>query len=178
MECLLPSRFVELRKFRAVPDHQEVFADASTDQSIIIEINEYQSSVTDEKAAKYFLDDLAEVNEAKTNVLLQTAPLSPKEMPHIPRSNETAMSYAIGEQKVAKHRESVAASNTVHIYLANIRLRKFTADILIMFNVPVAFSDQSSSAGLSLVNSETNKQVIGTLLGSFKINSTDIFQKG
>jgi hypothetical protein len=34
----LPDRFGDVSDFRPVPDHQEVLADASTDQSIIIEI--------------------------------------------------------------------------------------------------------------------------------------------
>jgi hypothetical protein len=33
-----PSRFADVSDFRPVPDHQEVFSDASTDQSFIVEI--------------------------------------------------------------------------------------------------------------------------------------------
>lgn len=33
-----PSRFVDVSDFRPVPDHQEVLADASADQSVIVEI--------------------------------------------------------------------------------------------------------------------------------------------
>lgn len=44
----LPSRFVDLSQFRQIPDHQEVFADGNTDQSIIIEINELLKEGTEE----------------------------------------------------------------------------------------------------------------------------------
>lgn len=37
--------------FRQIPDHQEVWADADTDQSIIIELNSLDESVPDELAA-------------------------------------------------------------------------------------------------------------------------------
>lgn len=33
--------------FRVIPDHQEVWADADTDQSIIIELNSYDETVAD-----------------------------------------------------------------------------------------------------------------------------------
>mgnify|MGYP003889536157 CR=1 FL=1 len=37
---------------REVPDHQEIFSDADTDQSIIVEIVEYQP-VSDTELGKY-----------------------------------------------------------------------------------------------------------------------------
>jgi hypothetical protein len=36
----LPSRFKDLSDFRQVPDHQEVFSDPESDQTVIVEINE------------------------------------------------------------------------------------------------------------------------------------------
>lgn len=39
--------------FRQIPDHQEVFADADTDQSIIIELNSHQEDVDDDKALRW-----------------------------------------------------------------------------------------------------------------------------
>lgn len=40
IECNIPAGFDDVSKFRVVPDHQEVYANAETDQSIIVEINE------------------------------------------------------------------------------------------------------------------------------------------
>ncbi|EFN58622.1 hypothetical protein CHLNCDRAFT_140842 [Chlorella variabilis] len=36
--CSFPQRFIDISQFRPVPDHQEVFSDASLDQSLVIEI--------------------------------------------------------------------------------------------------------------------------------------------
>lgn len=41
-----------LSDFRQIPDHQEVWADADTDQSIIIELNSLDESVPDQLAAR------------------------------------------------------------------------------------------------------------------------------
>ena len=50
-ECVVPKRFEDVSAFRDIPNNQEVFADAETDQSIIIEILEHQA-VADDQAAK------------------------------------------------------------------------------------------------------------------------------
>jgi len=172
MEFVIPERFVDIRKFRQVPDHQEVFADADTDQSIIVDLNQYQN-VADEKAAKYFLDDLAETNEAKNCNVLASGVFTQKEIPNM--GSDWYASFVIGEQKISKFNESSAAANTVQLFLVNIRLKKYKTDILITFNVPVQFSETSSSNGKNVLDSETNKGVIQNLLESFKINSYDIF---
>lgn len=52
MSLEIPSRLVDISAFRQVPDHQEVFADADTDQSVIVEINEY-ASMDHEEAFTY-----------------------------------------------------------------------------------------------------------------------------
>jgi hypothetical protein len=39
-------------KVREVPDNQEVFAHMKTDQSIIFDIMQYETSVTDDQAAE------------------------------------------------------------------------------------------------------------------------------
>ena len=50
-ECKIPKRFQDVSPVRHVPDNQEVFADADSDQSIIVEIVEYQA-ISDHQAAR------------------------------------------------------------------------------------------------------------------------------
>jgi hypothetical protein len=38
-----PLRFQDLSNFRQVPDHQEIFSDPYSDQTIIVEINQFVS---------------------------------------------------------------------------------------------------------------------------------------
>jgi hypothetical protein len=40
IRCDIPVNYVDISEFRDVPDHQEVFAHPTLDQSIIVEINE------------------------------------------------------------------------------------------------------------------------------------------
>ena len=47
MRMGVPARFDDCANFRQVPDNQEVFADAQTDQSFIVEILEYEADIRD-----------------------------------------------------------------------------------------------------------------------------------
>ena len=57
--------------FRTVPDHQEVFVDADTDQCVIVDIVQYQSDVADEDAGAYFFNNLASDNHAEDGAEVQ-----------------------------------------------------------------------------------------------------------
>ncbi|KAL7977695.1 hypothetical protein Chor_009644 [Crotalus horridus] len=48
----LPPGGLDISEMRQVPDNQEVFVHPSTDQSIIVELLEYQAGVADENAAR------------------------------------------------------------------------------------------------------------------------------
>lgn len=61
MECELDERYQDISAFRQVPDHQEVFCDPLTNESIVIEINE-RENIPDNEAIEYFFKDLAVAN--------------------------------------------------------------------------------------------------------------------
>ena len=61
----LPASFVDVSQLRQVPDHQEVWADAASGASAVVEIVEAQGDVADAAAARYFWEDLAEANGAQ-----------------------------------------------------------------------------------------------------------------
>jgi hypothetical protein len=52
--------------FRDVPDNQEVFSDAATDQSIIIEILERSADVADDAFLAHIFSDLVEADDVAT----------------------------------------------------------------------------------------------------------------
>ena len=62
--CDLPSRFTDISDFRQLPDTQEVFADAVTDQSIIVEILEMADESEANTAAEFHFRSLANDNDA------------------------------------------------------------------------------------------------------------------
>lgn len=78
-KCMVPSDWVDASTFRDVPDHQEVFMHphAVGEQSVIIEILEYDDKLSDNDAAAYYFNDLAnadgatsaEIDASKTRVI-------------------------------------------------------------------------------------------------------------
>jgi len=67
-KCMIPSDWVDASSFRDVPDHQEVFMHphAVGEQSVIIEILEYDQTLPDDKAAAYYFNDLANADGASS----------------------------------------------------------------------------------------------------------------
>jgi len=183
MECILPARFMDISDFRPVPDHQEVFGDGDRDENFIVEILEYKADVSDEDSARFFFTDLAEANEASdTKVTLQeTIPAA--EMPGL--DGAFFKSLCVGEQVATKHRDSQEKSNVIMILLANIRLPKYTTDILVTFNSPVYVNPSSSSitphareAGKTAVEIGTQEERIANFkqaLKTLKINDFGLF---
>ncbi len=65
-KCMMPSDWVDASSFRDVPDHQEVYMHptAKGEQSVIIEILQYDDKLPDDKAAEYYFNDLANADGA------------------------------------------------------------------------------------------------------------------
>ncbi|KAJ2896720.1 hypothetical protein GGI21_005015, partial [Coemansia aciculifera] len=111
MSIDIPERLTDVSNLRQVPDHQEVFADAKTDESVIIEILEAVDKTDGIDAIQYHYKHVCELNNAppKNDHMSSTGPL--KTMPHA--------FYLFGEQTVAKFNEkSALAQNTVAVHMA------------------------------------------------------------
>lgn len=108
--------------FRQVPDNQEVFADAQTDQCVIVELLQYESAVRDEESARFFFNEIASSNgcsPADASVLHEEL-LSAQDGPAA-ITTEHVNSVVVGDQRVAKFKEGESAKNVVRVYLCNIR---------------------------------------------------------
>lgn len=131
-------------QIRQIPDHQEVYSDATTDQSIIIELNNYieQTECNETTIGTYYMNDLAEVNEAtNTRILVQQSSFTATELPLFQDNQDNITAYyIIGEQHISKFKEQ--ARNIIHIYMAIIRLKNVKTDLLVTFNIPVVFSGE------------------------------------
>ena len=147
---------------RVIPDHQEVWVD-SNDRSIIFEIVEAQSSVSDAGAPAFFWDDLADANDAKGDgdAQLEASEVIPDTaMPGLPGYAADGGGAApggaapgsvtklglVGQQRVAKYRE--AARNTVRVYMLVLRIPGKGSEVLVHMNAPLAVDAASSSAAL------------------------------
>jgi hypothetical protein len=110
-------------EFRQVPDNQEVFANAQTDQCVIIELLQHETAASDAESAKFFFNEIASTNGCAPNdvTLLHSELLAPESdnAPKVDRPHAT--SIFVGDQRVAKFKEGDAAKNVVRVYVGNVR---------------------------------------------------------
>lgn len=153
-----------------MPDNQEVFANAQTDQCVIVELLQYESDVRDEDSARYFFNEIASSNGCSPSDVdvLHAEVLSAQDGPTgIDRPHVT--SVVVGDQRVAKFKEGESAKNVVRVYVGNVRLPSVTTDVVVSISVPLLINPASSSAGSfqfadsAEVGAAIFKQVVTTL---------------
>jgi hypothetical protein len=67
LSASLPPSFSDLSAVRPVPDHQEVFSEAREGGAVlVVEVVEFQASVSDDAIARYLWEDLAECSGSAT----------------------------------------------------------------------------------------------------------------
>ncbi|KAL2649415.1 hypothetical protein R1flu_017543 [Riccia fluitans] len=182
--CRVPARFLDVSDVREVPDNQEVLCDYDREESIIIELLEYKSDVTDEDSARWFLHNVAEEQEAENTVVLENRiVLTGPDAPNMPAA--TVMNAAVGYMTVTKGRQLNPNSGvgidevrppTQHLvkaHLADIRLRDVQTDLLVTVNQRVdqrpgeelsaAFEPRMSGAGGYLPPADVLKLILMTL---------------
>lgn len=69
--CMMPADWLDASNFRDVPDHQEVYIHPTGDgeQSVIIEILQYDDKLTDDEAGAYYFNDLANADGANSSII-------------------------------------------------------------------------------------------------------------
>ncbi|CAJ1060090.1 ran guanine nucleotide release factor [Xyrichtys novacula] len=144
LSAVFPQSSVDTSELREIPDNQEVFAHAHTDQSLIIELVEFQAQVADQDAARYHFEDIAGSNKATEPGAFQVTTVVPVSQSELSLSDCSSAWILTGIQSVSKFNED--AKNTVTLHLALLRLPQFSTDILISFNDPQSISPDSSSA--------------------------------
>eukprot|EP00743_Colponemidia_sp_Colp-15_P006044 GILK01006494.1.p1 GENE.GILK01006494.1~~GILK01006494.1.p1 ORF type:complete len:207 (+),score=35.51 GILK01006494.1:68-622(+) len=173
ISSMIPPQFEDISMFRDVPDNQEVFADAATDQAIMVEILE-QEPVSDALAARHYFDDLAEFNESRGHNVVFERMLAPEEMPNL--SADIPKLLLVGEQNVSKFKEEMA-TNRVRVYMVVVRLNDKQTDILITLNAPQEIHDLSSSAiaGAVAPSPDYSNAVLSQVLQTFAIHDYTLF---
>lgn len=169
IRCEVPVTFVDVSDLRQVPDNQEVYADMSSDQSIICEILE-RSDVVDAAAVDFYFNELAETNDAlQSSKLDSNRALSADELPFLlskPAYSTGATAWlGVGHQGVYKFHEGEHARNQVRVYMAVLRLPAQESDILITMNVPEWISPVSSSATAASSNNDVEQAQPGQAAG-------------
>lgn len=144
LTAVLPPNATDVSELREIPDNQEVFVHPNTDQSLIVELVEYQAQVADPDAARYHFEDIAGSNKASEPGSFQTASVGTLPKADVSLSECSSAWVLTGTQCVSKFNEE--ARNTVSLHLGLFRLPQFSTDILITFNDPESISPDSSSA--------------------------------
>lgn len=134
--CDLPVDWKDVSEIRQVPDHQEVYVGPGDDDPcFIIEILEYQDSVPDEEAAKYFFDDLAASNGSSKTSFFDQPPVAPAD-----GSAPLNMFVGVGMQRFGRGRDRNGNVGNpqpnqddvdVEIELCVVRLRHVETDLLL-----------------------------------------------
>ncbi|CAK7341229.1 unnamed protein product [Dovyalis caffra] len=137
-----PVRFQDVSNIRQVPDHQEVFVDPSRDESLIFELLDLKPDVSDNGSAVWFLQDLANEQDAQGFTLVEQSGVV-----EVPMGNvSVVITTAIGQMGISKGRQGREAQNVVQVYLANLRLKNVGTDVLIVAYQPILISPLSESA--------------------------------
>jgi len=175
VRCFIPARFDDVSKVREVPDNQEVFADASTEQSIIIELLESDPQIANSELVKYHFTELASTNNSAQNQIVHIETLDQSNLPHF---GQDVIKYSLyGTQQVSKYKEQ--ALNTVNVYMCVIRIPQVTTDILITLNDGVVVNPDSSSVQFIVPDTKPNAEqtmaLFKEILRSFRILDYGLF---
>ncbi|KAI9906791.1 hypothetical protein PsorP6_004202 [Peronosclerospora sorghi] len=180
LSCEIPECFTDVSSFRQVPDNQEVFANAVTDQCIIIELLQYVENVEDAHSAHYFLNEIAWSNGCGTDEVML---IEEKEVPDFVTSSAIDAPHAthiiVGDQRVAKKfKEGDDSKNAVRVYVGNIRLPCVTTDIVLSVSAPMHINPASSSCNAKTFEntSEMAATIFNQALQSFTILDWSLFQ--
>ncbi|CAL1390164.1 unnamed protein product [Linum trigynum] len=178
-----PLRFQDVSDLRQVPDHQEAFVDPARDESLIFELLELKHEVGDNGSAAWFLQDLANEQDAEGFTLLEQSGVV--EVPSLRfRNLPVVITSAVGQMSISKGRQGREAQNIVKVYLANIRLKEVGTDMLITAYEPIVinpFSESASAVGAGLAAPALQSgfmpmsEVYKVAVTSMKVNDWSLF---
>ncbi|KAF3617558.1 hypothetical protein CQW23_05636 [Capsicum baccatum] len=183
ISTIFPIRFQDVSNVRQVPDHQEVFVDPARDESLIIELLDLKMDVADSGSATWFLQDLANEQEAEGTTITEQSAVF--EVPGLCYRNMPAViTTAVGQMAVSKGRQGREAQNLVKVYLANIRLKGVGTDVLITAYEPLVINPRSESAtavgaGMAVPAAQSGvmpmAEVFKHAVSSFKVHDWNLF---
>lgn len=152
LSAVIPHSAADISEMRQIPDNQEVFAHRHTDQSLIVELVEYQGQVADQDAAQYHFEDIAGGNKALEPGAFEVTGVVALPKAELRLSECSSAWMLTGTQCVSKFNEE--ARNTVTLHLGVFRLPHFSTEVLVTFNDPQSISPESSSASAAGTHSQ------------------------
>ncbi|KAL8732165.1 MAG: hypothetical protein Q9166_002912 [cf. Caloplaca sp. 2 TL-2023] len=140
----LPAGYADVSNIREVPDHQEIYLDASGFSSIIIEITERAAQPpTDQEALKFHFEDV--VDEHDMSQIWNT---DVAQLPHFPPNTPCYTLFATTTPPPATNGNARALTPAfTAIILTLIRLVPQSTDIVVTINIPHIPGHQEPSDG-------------------------------
>ncbi|GMP46568.1 hypothetical protein CsSME_00014670 [Camellia sinensis var. sinensis] len=108
-----PLRFQDVSNIRQVPDHQEVFADPTRDESLIFELLDLKLEVADDGSATWFLQDLAREQDAEGVMMLNHLSVCPFHL--VPYDVYQSMAVSLVLANLANLYDDSVACTVIHI---------------------------------------------------------------
>lgn len=149
--CTLPTAFVDVSRFREVPDNQEVFADAATDSAIIVELLEQSDVAASDarSAAGWHWHNLADDSGVTARTLVWAGTLdTAAAAARAPAMNGSGgkISIAGGLHVVSKFRDAESLASSVRVHLACVELSRARTHLLLSTAVPESLHPSGASA--------------------------------
>lgn len=180
---IFPQRFQDVSNVRQVPDHQEVFVDPARDESLIFELLDLKTDVPDQGSAAWFLQDLANEQDAEGTMVLEQSGVIQADGLQF-ENTLPIITTAVGQMAISKGKQGREAQNIVKVYLANLRLKEVSTDVLITAYEPMLINPLSESAaavgaGLAIPAIQSGclpmAEVFRSAVSSFKVNDWSLF---
>ncbi|KAL8641339.1 MAG: hypothetical protein Q9228_001835 [Teloschistes exilis] len=148
----VPAGYADVSNIREVPDHQEIYLDASGFSSIVIEIAERVTDPpTDDEALRFHFEDI--VDEQDSSRIWRTDIAN---LPHLPPNTPCLTLLATTTPSPATNGNTRALTPTlVAILLTLIRLEPQSTDLIVTVNIPHIPGHQEPTDGS--VNFEEGK---------------------
>ena len=125
--CDIPRYWVDVALIRDVPSHQEVYADVETEDSVIVEILEYEK-IEDRSAGAFFFNDLARADSSVASSIDSSRSLVISSTQLLGSTASTV--YVEGVQEKSKSDRSSIAK-PVMVFMTVIRAVEYDSDILV-----------------------------------------------
>ncbi|KAG5504469.1 hypothetical protein JKF63_04921 [Porcisia hertigi] len=195
MRIRLPTTMVDVSGFRQVPDHQEVYNDADTGTSLIVELLSRQTHIQNAEAGPLFYHDLAKDNGCSLEDISQeeTWVLSPSAYPHLATATAPVVGAASGSaapqpcdfaclttglQRISKFSNERGKENTVFVGLAVLRFTPpISTEVLISLSCPAELHPESSEATVvkRLLTEQERLQVLEMAVASLEVVDWGLF---
>lgn len=205
MSISTPSSMVDMSEYRQVPDHQEVFADATTGASLIVELLAREGVVEDDHAGAFYFIDLAKANQSRMeeddesplethplpSAVLQQAALAQVELSNSGGDNGAAAaasrmvalccsysSLTTGMQRISKYTNEVGKENDVFVGVILFRLLPpVSTDILVSLSAPLRIHRESSEAQAikRFLSKEERDDILNEAAASLMVRDWNLF---